>query len=132
MPAAGKDFLGGAAVCQKIGQNLTRAIVNHTFRKIKNCSSRTAECGIDYVRFWNQQLTDAQMEQVFVSSGEIIVITRNPANTLAAIGSTATFSVSATLSGGKAGTVLAYQWQTNGVNIPGSHERQLYDTHFKH
>ena len=42
-------------------------------------------------------------------------ITMHPANQTVAVGQSATFSVSATGS-----TPLAYQWQRNGVNIPGA------------
>jgi len=75
---------------------------------------------IDYVRFWNQQLTDAQVQQAFLSTGELITINQSPADATAAIGTTASFTVSATLSGAPAGTALSYQWQTNGVGIAGA------------
>ncbi len=75
---------------------------------------------IDDVRFWNQQLTDAQVQQVFLSAGELIVINQNPADQTVAVGSTATFTVLATLHGAAPGAVLAYQWQTNGVEVTGA------------
>lgn len=75
---------------------------------------------IDDVRFWNQQLTETQVQQVFLSAGELIVINQNPADQTVAVGSTATFTVSATLHGAPSGPALAYQWQTNGVDVVGA------------
>jgi Peptidase family M23/Immunoglobulin domain/Immunoglobulin I-set domain len=57
---------------------------------------------------------DSWFDDVKVEYLDLPVITTQPANQTVSAGSTATFSVVAT------GNVTDYQWQVNGVNIPGA------------
>ncbi|MCX6928240.1 MAG: hypothetical protein NT154_34270 [Verrucomicrobia bacterium] len=51
-------------------------------------------------------------------------ITSNPTNVLVHAGSTATFYVSATVSGAPASS-LTYQWQANDADIPGANSARI-------
>jgi len=75
---------------------------------------------IDNVMFWDSALSGAEMYDVFTSVGEMVLITENPFDQNAAIGGTATFHVGASLIGAPVATQMRYQWQTNGVDIPGA------------
>ena len=75
---------------------------------------------IDEVRFWQSQLTDQEIWDVYMSTGPLITIDQHPKPRTVPPGSTVTFSVAATLYNAPVGSVLTYQWQTNRTDIVGA------------
>lgn len=83
---------------------------------------------VDEVQIYNRALTDAEIDILFVNPGAEIttapIIVVPPQSITVAVGSNATFAVSATSTIAGTGP-LTYQWLRSGTNLPGATSSNL-------
>ena len=98
------------------------SIYNYNFQIGKKSQGTTDHWGgsIDDVRIYNRALSSNEVAQLYAVEADVPVITQQPVSQTVNPGGSATFTVTAT-----AQHPLTYQWQKNGVPIPGATNTSL-------